>query len=239
MAIFTKDYPTGKIATFFLLATGLSLIFRIYHPVWLNNLKLPYGYGLNLLVGFGPMLAAMALRKASKDLVVTPSLSLFGTSVIRSIIFLSAPILVLIVCGIKNTHDNSHLLGVKTSLFWLVYIYGEEYGWRGYLQQLTKGNIYIRALVIGIIWYLWHLSFVFDTYNFQKELFFLLVLIVGSFFALLITRITHSLLTAIGLHFSFSVMTNVPFTQNYKYGVLVMVGVWLLLIFSWKRKPLL
>jgi hypothetical protein len=239
MAIFNKDYPTRKILTFFLLATGLSLIFRIYHPDWLNKLILPYGYGLNLLVGFGPMLAAIILRRTSKDQVGTASLSLFGTSAIRSIIFLSAPILVLIICGIKNAHDNTHLLGLKTSLFWLIYIYGEEYGWRGYLQQLTKGNIYIRALVIGIVWYLWHLSFVFDAYNLQKEVFFVLVLIVGSFIALLVTRITHSLLTAIGLHFSFSVMTNVPFTQNYKYGVLLMICVWLLLIFSWKRKPLL
>lgn len=233
---FTQKYHWKIVLSYFFLATGISLIFRVYEPGYLDFIKLPYGFGLNLVVGFGPLLAAFLCRKLFKDVVVVRKLPLFGTSIWRSIAFVLAPVVVLCTIGIGNQEGlNIHLLGLKTGLMWLIYIYGEEYGWRGYLQQLLPGNTLVKALIIGILWYFWHLSFLFDHYDLLKELIFLLVLTVGSYIALLVTNRTDSLLTALGFHFSFSVMTNIPFTVNYKYGVIIMVVFWAILLWSWKR----
>lgn len=234
----TQQYNWRIVFIYFLLATVISLIFKVYEPLWLNFMKLPYGFGLSLIVGFGPMLAAIVTRRIFEKEIGMPKMPLFGSSVWRSIAFAVAPILVFVWFGIKNPDgEDIHLFGLKTGLLWFIYIYGEEYGWRGFLQQLAGGNNLIKSLIIGIIWYLWHLSFIFEQYDLMKELVFLLVLTVGSYIALLVTKRTNSLLTAIGLHFSFSVMTNIPFTANYKYGVLVMVVFWAGLLISWRGKP--
>jgi membrane protease YdiL (CAAX protease family) len=229
-------YKWKVIVTYFLLATGISLLFRVYEPRALDFLKLPYGFGLNLLVGFGPLVAAFLSRRIFKG--GSERLTLFGSSVLRSLAFVLAPVMVFVIAGVKNKVGlNVHLFGLHTGFLWLIYIYGEECGWRGYLQQLVKGNMFLRALIIGSVWYVWHLSFVFDGYDFLKELVFLAVLITGSYIALWVTTRTNSLLTAVGLHFSFSVMTNIPFTTGYKYGVVVMIVFWGILLFAWKKRP--
>lgn len=231
-----QKYHGKIILSYFFFATSISLIFRVYQPEYLDFMKLPYGFGLNLVVGLGPLLAGFLSRKLFKDEIIVRNLPLFGTSMWRSIAFLLAPIVVLCTIGLKNQEGlDIHLLGLKTGLIWLIYIYGEEYGWRGYLQQLVPGNTLVKALTIGLLWYLWHLSFLFDHYNLLKELVFLVVLTVGSYIALVVTKRTDSLLTAVGFHFSFSVMTNIPFTVNYKYGVIIMVVFWIILLLTWER----
>lgn len=235
----SQKYSWKAILIYFFLATSISLIFRTYTPGWLDFLKLPYGFGLNLLVGSGPLLSAICFRFLFKKEITVKKLPLFGTSVWKSTAFVVAPILVLTVIGIVNDKGlNMHVLGLKTGLLWLVYIYGEEFGWRGYLQQILPEKPFVNSFIIGITWYLWHLSFIFDGYNLSKELIFLLVLITGSYIALLITKRTQSLLTAVAFHISFSVMTNIPFTTGYLYGVIAMLMVWAVLLLFWKRPPL-
>lgn len=223
------------VVTYFFLATGISLIFRAYHPLWLDFLKLPYGFGLNLLVGFGPLLAAEITRilfKNNKERLPWHGLSLF-----KSLLFMLAPVAVLAVLGIVNKKQiNEHWFAVHVSLLWLIYIIGEEAGWRGYLQQILKMNDIQKSLIVGLQWYIWHLSFLFEKTNAVQELIFLAVLLAGSFIAIKITHRTSSLLTAVGLHFSFSVMTNVPQTAAYKYGILVMLLIWAVLLYFWPQK---
>ncbi|MDR3272750.1 MAG: CPBP family intramembrane metalloprotease [Flavobacteriaceae bacterium] len=53
---------------------------------------------------------------------------------------------------------NSHLLVEITLL--------EEIGWRGFLQQQLKGLPKIwNILIVGILWFIWHLNFEMTTMN--------------------------------------------------------------------------
>lgn len=234
-----KFNRTKPVLFFFFTATFLSWIFRVYQPEWLLFLKLPYGFGLNMLVGFGPLISAIVSQKLLPEKISFQKLSFFGSSAILSLAFAAAPVLVLILTGIKNNDQiDIHLFGFKTSIFWLFYIFGEEYGWRGYLQQLIPGNTIAKILITGILWYFWHLSFLFESYDLAKEILFMIVLIAGSAIAFFVTRLTGSLLTAIALHFAFSVMTNIPVTPNYKFAIAIMLAVWTLILIFWNKKSL-
>ena len=71
------------------------------------------------------------------------------------------PVFVFGILGIPNSSKiNPHLLGSIVGLFLIFYALFEEYGWRGYLQD-ELGDIaeWKRILIIGTLWYLWHLSF--------------------------------------------------------------------------------
>lgn len=48
---------------------------------------------------------------------------------------------------------------VGTLLYMLAFAFGEEYGWRGYLQQhlTSKYGLYKGLAVLGIVWGYWHL----------------------------------------------------------------------------------
>jgi len=228
----TKSKYWKDVPIYFLFAVGISFVFRAYTPSWLEALKLPYGYGLNLLVGAGPLLAAEITRKLFKG--SGERLPLYGSSFSKSILFMMAPAFVLIVMGIQNQqHQDEHLFAVKVCLLWFLYIFGEESGWRGFLQQRLKVNDYLKAFLVGLQWYLWHLSFLFEKTNLLKELVFLAVLLIGSLLAVKVTKRTGSLLTAVGLHFSFSVLTNVPHPSHYLYGILAMLVIWAFLLLKW------
>lgn len=48
--------------------------------------------------------------------------------------------------------------------------FGEEYGWRGFLQkQLGYMNFWKMALIIGIIWGLWHAPIIIQGYNYPQH----------------------------------------------------------------------
>ncbi|RYE25680.1 MAG: CPBP family intramembrane metalloprotease [Sphingobacteriaceae bacterium] len=225
----------AAVVVYFLLATLISLVFRIYMPSRLDLLKLPYGYGLNILVGAGPLLAAEITRKLFDN--ADRRLPLYSDSLSKSLLFMLAPAFVLLIIGVKNKqHQNEHLFAVQVCLLWFVYIFGEESGWRGYLQQILNVSDYKKALIVGLQWYLWHLSFLFERTSLIKELVFLVVLLTGSFLAIKITKRTNSLLPAIGLHFSFSVITNVPNPSHYLTGVVAMLVTWGILLWKWSVK---
>jgi hypothetical protein len=228
-----------NVLVYFSIATVVSLIFRHYTAFWLDIFRLPYGayYGLNLLVGIGPLVAAIAsgaLFSNSRD-----TLSLWGNSVVKSSLFLLIPISTVIYIGVINKESiDPHLFAIKVTCMWLLYIIGEEFGWRGYIQQIITGNDYIKSLIVGSIWYLWHLSFIDVYYSPIKEIFFLLVLIIGSFMALKVTKRTESLATAVALHFSFSVLTNIRLPENAYIAIIFMCFCWIILYTFWNRGSL-
>jgi len=54
---------------------------------------------------------------------------------------------------------------VTTPIFW-----GEEFGWRGYLQQrLLAGRPIASAIVVGIIWGTWHFPLTLRGYNYPDH----------------------------------------------------------------------
>lgn len=58
---------------------------------------------------------------------------------------------------------------VKALLLTLVF-WGEEFGWRGYLQlRLFPEKPLLAAVVTGIIWAAWHYPLIFRGYNYQNQ----------------------------------------------------------------------
>lgn len=56
-------------------------------------------------------------------------------------------------------------------IFWssAVYYFGEEYGWRGYLQEKMQHRFGKRVgvILLGVIWELWHMPLWFTAYDLQ------------------------------------------------------------------------
>lgn len=225
-----------NVLVYFAIATLVSFLFRHFTPKWLDAFRLPYGsyYGMNLLVGIGPLVAALVSGAifGNRNLL----LRFWGNSVLKSAVFLLIPVITVIYLGVRNEESvDPNLFALKVSGMWLLYIIGEEFGWRGYLQQIVDWNDYTKSLVVGLIWYLWHLSFIYVHYSPLKELFFILVLVFGSFLILKVTKRTESLVTAIALHFSFSVLTNIRLPEKADVAITVMCLCWLVLYIFWNK----
>jgi membrane protease YdiL (CAAX protease family) len=72
------------------------------------------------------------------------------------------PIIILTIIGVKNDFElDAHLYGFIAMIGTLLYCIMDEYGWRGYLQEEFKTlKPWGKYLLIGFIWYLWHLTFI-------------------------------------------------------------------------------
>lgn len=102
---------------------------------------------------------------------------------IKSILFsLFYPLLfiglVAIVVSLTNIgHFNSDKLSelinfpsILSAIIGLILLFGEEYGWRGFLLKelaAVKGKIY-SAIAVGIIWALWHGPAIYELANYAK-----------------------------------------------------------------------
>jgi membrane protease YdiL (CAAX protease family) len=75
------------------------------------------------------------------------------------------------IIGIKESENvtvtsNIFIAGAKLSFYFFVYGILEEMGWRVFLQnQLDFLNQYIKYLIIGVLWFVWHLNFGLTTPN--------------------------------------------------------------------------
>jgi membrane protease YdiL (CAAX protease family) len=75
----------------------------------------------------------------------------------------SAPNWLILLSGAINTIVLSPFIG-------LVIAFGEEYGWRGYLQsELEKMGRIKGTLVLGIIWGIWHWPLIWMGYNYPNQ----------------------------------------------------------------------
>lgn len=75
----------------------------------------------------------------------------------------SAPNWLILLSGAVNTIVLSPFIG-------LVIAFGEEYGWRGYLQsELEKIGRVKGTLVLGIIWGIWHWPLIWMGYNYPGQ----------------------------------------------------------------------
>lgn len=63
---------------------------------------------------------------------------------------------------------NSAITLILVSLINSIFTFGEEFGWRGYLQEklLRKFGLNIGLIVLGLIWGYWHLPIILMGYNF-------------------------------------------------------------------------
>ncbi|MEI6683721.1 MAG: CPBP family intramembrane glutamic endopeptidase [Bacteroidota bacterium] len=152
-----------QVLIYYGIAILLSLLFRVprFNPEWYLHLQsYPYGWIMfSLLRASGPLaggIISILIFRNRYERTIT----LTGFSARVSALFFGAPVLLISIFGIAGTGaENPHWYGFLSGLTLIVYCLFEETGWRGFLQDALRGipNPF-RFMIIGILWYLWHLN---------------------------------------------------------------------------------
>jgi uncharacterized protein len=246
----TTNNPENKIdykrvLLFLIIAISLSNIFRfdVFHiyPTLEKGAVWIYLFSANILEGSGVLISGLlGLYLLNKQRKV--EISFFGTSQMKGLLMASIPVIILIVVGVENKHEtDSHLYGGLAGLSTLIYCIMEEYAWRGYLQEEFKALQPIKKYaLIGFIWYFWHLSFLTKA-SLVDNLFFLSMLIFGSWGIGKIADLTKSILAAGCFHLIVNIFMYNPFfsngINNTKKIIILSVSIllWVILLIKWDK----
>lgn len=186
---------------YFIIATTLSSFFRLTLFDWYKGLTLPYGLTSikYLLEGVGPFIGAIIIFILFR---YKSSITTFGSSVKKSIVMISIPIILFSAFGVKNDqHLNIHYYGFIIGFIIALYCIFEESGWRGYLQDELKDlKPLYRYLIIGILWYAWHLTFITQYTTFLNEFKMLGLFVLLSWGIGQIAEKTHSVIASSCFH---------------------------------------
>jgi membrane protease YdiL (CAAX protease family) len=235
-----------RIALFYGVAIVVSNLFRF--DLFELNARLGEWSGLgyviirNVLEGSGVFLGALVahyLLKQARPLNIT----FWGTS--RKFVLLIAvvPLVLISAIGLRYNYGvNEHLFGAVATIAVLIYCAMEEYGWRGYLQQELNGLQQLtKYLVIGLLWYLWHLPFL-ENPSVLANVLFLGTLVLGSWGIGQVAVLTRSIGASACVHFVVNItFFNVFFHQALDPLMLglviaVCIGAWVIILRKWKAQ---
>ena len=189
-----KKLEAKRLIIFLLLAFGISWIPAIiynkvfgYHE-WFETNKMPV---LFWIVGFGPALANIITRKLTHEgwhdsmlhLNLKGNIKYYIIAIVAvSVIAVPQGILATLTIGGgdwsdfgKNFSFAEALSGILTVLASAPLLafntFGEEFGWRGYMNQKMEPLFGTTGTVIsgGIIWGLWHAELTVAGHNFGTE----------------------------------------------------------------------
>lgn len=240
-----KNKPLLRISIFYIIGITLSNVFRFDLLKWHESkvassvLEIVLTSPLEAIgLIIGAFISIHLLKKKRKL-----NYSLFGTSRKWSLIMLAIPIILLALFGVSNRNGvNTHYYGFVGGLATILYCFCEEIGWRGYLQDELKFiKEWKRVLLIGFLWYLWHLPFV-SNIDFIDNIQFLAWMIVGSWGIGKVIDSTKSVLSATCFHMIINIMM---FNGLIKDGIegtpkLVIVGssiiIWIVILTIWKKE---
>jgi len=235
-----------RILIFFIVATIISNIFRFNifdHklqleklPSWVSILTIVLLEGSGVIIG--ALITIRLLRRERKT-----EMTLFGTSKLKSMIMLIIPIIILTIIGVRNEFElDSHIYGLIAISGTLLYCVMEEYGWRGYLQEELKTlKSWQKYVIIGFIWYLWHLNFITDL-SIKGNLFFLGMMIFGSWGIGQVAESTKSILASACFHLIIQIMMFNSLIRNGIDGTekLIILGLsvvlWFIIIKKWEKE---
>lgn len=173
---------------YLLIATGISFLGREFIGLdfsFLEKLLL-----VVLFVASGPTIAAFISWRLWPKLRGLSSL--FGcwpkwAAILAAVI----PVAVLAFSGYPNELGiQANLMGAIVALCFLFYALGEEIGWRGFVHDALAPNpIFLRGLITGIVWWLWHLWFLQGEFELIKQMQGLaLLLAIAVLFAYLVSE---------------------------------------------------
>lgn len=235
-----------RIALFLFIAITVSTIFRfdifelketlVHLPTWLFISITVLLEGSGVIIG--ACIAITFLKKHRKT-----EITFFGTSKSKSLLMAVIPILLLTVFGVTNDYDmDVHLYGFIAILTTLVYCILEEYGWRGYLQEELKTlRPWLKYLIVGCAWYVWHLTFLTKA-SLGDNLFFLAMMIFGSWGIGQVATSTKSILASACFHLIIQIMMFNALIKNGIDGTekLIILGVsvliWFVIIKKWEKE---
>lgn len=223
-----------EIFIYFIIAVSVSAPFRL-NFIHLNEL-LPLPHGLSIMYqvfkGIGPFLGFIFVFYVLKSKIKN-EFSFFGINVIYSILSVLIVLVGLTVIGVNNGIGiNKMYYGFIYGMMLMLYSLGEEYGWRGYLQQALKPlPLFYRILVIAILWYFWHLNFLIPGISMKVHIIHFLALVLGSWGLLKISETSYSILFTAAVHLSFNIFSDVDCSFNGKILILFSSAlVWVILI---------
>jgi len=238
-------YRIIRISLFFIGATAFSNIFRfqlfdldrIYEnlPLWSLVITGPLQ---SVAIFISAFIAYIYLKRQSITLH-----SLFGKSMKWSLAMAAVPLLVLSFVGLENTEEiPSNLLGLFSGISFLLYCIFEEYGWRGYLEdELRPLSEFYKIILIALMWYAWHLSFLSDHSIFNNLKFFG-ILLIGSWGISQVIKSTHSIISAACFHMIYNILMmqsngKIEFDLNKKLFVIgACVISWIIILKLWERQ---
>lgn len=231
-----------EIITFSILAVGISAPFHL-NVIDLgkpdeNNALQNFMYSFH---GLGPFLSALIcffIFKKSHVKIIT----IFGGKPWVNLLSLFIILILGAVIGLDTTFiENKHLAGLYAVAFTMVYCFFEEFGWRGFLQDVLRPfPVTIKYFVIAIIWYSWHLSFV-GASSISGQFIFFLILLVSSWAIGQAAERTKSVAIATYLHFIVNFLfLGGMFRSDFQSKVFITVPVILmvtLIIIYWPKIP--
>ncbi len=199
-----------RVLWFMLLATAVSNIarFNLFGvQTWLE--QLPSGLNIFAMVfaeGVGIVLAAIIARRTLAAHRALP-IAFLGQFPRIAVAMAAIAIVLLALVGVENPyHLEPHVYGMIAGAGTLMYCIMEEYGWRGYLQtELSTLAANLKYVLVGSCWYLWHLTFLTDA-SLQDNLFFLGMMIFGSWGIGQVAEATKSILVCACFHLTIQIM---------------------------------
>lgn len=186
-----------------------------------------------VLQGVGPAIGAII---AIKLFGLKSNYSLAGKLkplLLSFFIFIIVPVVGFAIIGVTAEVENPFIAGAKLSLYVLVYSIFEEIGWRGFLQeQLTFLNKFASILIIGFMWFLWHLNFDLTISN----LIFLIILILASWGIGKIGSRTNSILAVGAFHAIYNLYSIGHFPSTKTQVVLIIcISIWVAYMVFYKK----
>ena len=237
----TRPLPNWRaILTFYLLACAFQWPFFWWRDVntasW-NASRIPIEIRD---LTWGPAVAAFLVLYLFPK-ARTGTISFFGTSRARSLCFFLIPILFAWV-GLAIQSGRVYYKIIYYLLVGGVSIFGEEMGWRGFLQgalrPLGRGRGY---LLLAFMWEAWHFtSHTKGTLHqvIERLAIYLPLVIVITFLLGFLTERTGSLLLATTFHEWMDIIADPAGNGSLFWSGLACIPVWIWLVWTWpRRKP--
>lgn len=189
-----KRLEAKRLIIFLLLAFGISWVPAIilncavgYHE-WFETYKMPF---FALIVGFGPALANVITRKLTHEgwhdsmlhLKLKGNIKYYLIALFTPVVMgIAEGVFATIVFGSGDFSDigggmngiqiiGNVLLTLSVVPLMAFNTFGEEFGWRGYMNQKMEPLLGTTGTVVvgGIIWGLWHAELTVVGHNFGTE----------------------------------------------------------------------
>lgn len=178
--------------------------------------------------GFSALICFYIFRKSHLK-----TITFFGTSTIKSLLFWFIPIIPLSIFSLKGYE------AILLPFTGFLMILGEELGWRGFLQDALRPiSTFKRYAIIGAMWELWHftnrMSSGFEVSTFIRVGTFIIVLSIISFIMGKLTDKTKSLVIAVTIHAWINILV-----EYNNMATFVIFGLslpfWTYLIWKWNK----
>jgi uncharacterized protein len=170
---------SARAVLFYILALVFCIIFG---GVQLKVLKIDFE--TISLPQFAPGLAALVMLVIFRKENVRLTIAVMGTQTLKYIGAVGMPLLVSGALFLSYRQfigplSIQPISGISLLIFLgitLLGAFGEELGWRGYLQRIVEGkvNVLIASLLVGVLWGLWHVL------NYQKGPIYLLFFVLST-----------------------------------------------------------